>query len=111
MTDSTEYTQTVQLSSPGLPARPLLALTIVWHPDAARIGEQFVADTAQLEVNRYAPQFYRPGQAGLPLGHGTISRDPVRIAREGDAVVLHLPANERSDFSAIREAVERQFLA
>jgi len=91
-TDSTEYTQTVQLSSPGLPARPLLALTIVWHPDAARIGEQFVGDAAQLEVNRYAPQFYRPGQAGQPLGHGTISRDPVRIARQGDGVVLHLPA-------------------
>ena len=92
MTDSTEYTQTLQLSSQGLPGRPLLALTIVWHPDAARIGEQFVGDTGQLEVNRYAPLFYRPGQAGLPLGHGTISRDPVRIAREGDAVVLHLPA-------------------
>ena len=92
MTDSTEYTQTLQLSSQRLPGRPLLALTIVWHPDAARIGEQFVGDTGHLEVNRYAPLFYRPGQAGLPLGHGTISRDPVRIAREGDAVVLHLPA-------------------
>jgi two-component system nitrogen regulation response regulator GlnG len=91
MSDSTEYTQTLQLSAQGLPARPLLALTIVWHPDPARIGEQFVGDPGVLELNRYGPLFYRPGQAGLPLGHGTISRDPVRIVREGDGVTLHLP--------------------
>jgi two-component system nitrogen regulation response regulator GlnG len=94
MLDSTEYTQTLQLSAKGMPGRPLLALTIVWHPDPARIGEQFVGDPGTLDVNRYAPLFYRPGQAGLPLGHGTISRDPVRIVRErdGDSVVVHLPA-------------------
>ncbi|MFS2021338.1 hypothetical protein ACEN88_32820, partial [Massilia sp. CT11-108] len=96
MLDSTEYTQTLQLSAQGMPGRPLLALTIVWHPDPARIGEQFVGDPGTLEVNRYAPLFYRPGQAGLPLGHGTISRDPVRIVRggdgDGDGVVVHFPA-------------------
>jgi two-component system nitrogen regulation response regulator GlnG len=94
MLDSTEYTQTLQLSTQGMPGRPLLALTILWHPDPARIGEQFVGDPGTLEVNRYAPLFYRPGQAGLPLGHGTISRDPVRIVREadGDGVVVHFPA-------------------
>ncbi len=94
MLDSTEYTQTLQLSTQRMPGRPLLALTILWHPDPARIGEQFVGDPGTLEVNRYAPLFYRPGQAGLPLGHGTISRDPVRIVREadGDGVVVHFPA-------------------
>jgi two-component system nitrogen regulation response regulator GlnG len=94
MLDSTEYTQTVQLSAQGMPGRPLLALTILWHPDPARIGEQFVGDPGTLEVNRYAPPFYRPGQAGLPLGHGTISRDPVRIVKEtgGEGVVVHFPA-------------------
>jgi len=94
MSDSTEYTQTLQLSAQGIPARPLLALTILWHPDPARIGEQFVGDPGALDVNRYGPLFYRPGQAGLPLGHGTISRDPVRIVRdgEGEGVTLHLPA-------------------
>ena len=65
MLDSTEYTQTLQLSAQGMPGRPLLALTILWHPDPARIGEQFVGDPGTLEVNRYAPLFYRPGQAGL----------------------------------------------
>ncbi|PQO98098.1 sigma-54-dependent Fis family transcriptional regulator [Massilia phosphatilytica] len=94
MIDSTEYTQTLQLSAQGMPGRPLLALTILWHPDPARIGEQFVGAPGTLEVNRYAPLFYRPGQAGLPLGHGTISRDPVRFVREadGDGVVVHFPA-------------------
>jgi two-component system nitrogen regulation response regulator GlnG len=84
----------LQLSAQGMPGRPLLALTILWHPDPARIGEQFVGDPGTLEVNRYAPLFYRPGQAGLPLGHGTISRDPVRIVREGDGegVVVQFPA-------------------
>jgi two-component system nitrogen regulation response regulator GlnG len=77
-----------------MPGRPLLALTILWHPDPARIGEQFVGDPGTLEVNRYAPLFYRPGQAGLPLGHGTISRDPVRIVKEtgSEGVVVHFPA-------------------
>ena len=94
MLDSTEYTQTLQLSAQGMPGRPLLALTILWHPDPARIGEQFVGDPGTLEVNRYAPLFYRPGQAGLPLGHGTISRDPVRVVRDsgGDGVVVYFPA-------------------
>jgi len=94
MLDSTEYTQTLQLSAQGMPGQPLLALTILWHPDPARIGEQFVGDPGTLEVNRYAPLFYRPGQAGLPLGHGTISRDPVRIVKEtgGEGVVVHFPA-------------------
>jgi two-component system nitrogen regulation response regulator GlnG len=93
MTDS-DYTQTLQLSVAGMPARPLLALTILWHPDAARIGEQFVGDPGTLEVNRFAPLFARPGQPGLPLGHGTISRDPLRLVRHpDDGITLELPAS------------------
>ena len=43
MLDSTEYTQTLQLSTQGMPGRPLLALTILWHPDPARLAAGVLA--------------------------------------------------------------------
>lgn len=93
MTDS-DHTQTLQLSVSDGPAQPLLALTIVWHPDPARIGTQFVGDGGTLELNRFTPLFARPGEPGLPLGHGTISRDPLRFVRApDDSVTLELPAS------------------
>jgi two-component system nitrogen regulation response regulator GlnG len=93
MLDS-DFTLTSPLSDPGVSDRPLLALTIVWHPDPARIGEQYVGDAGTLELNRYAPQFCRPGQEGLPLGHGGISREPLRFTRRrDDEVTIVLPAS------------------
>lgn len=93
MTD-TDFTLTSPLSAPGGAERPLLALTIVWHPDSARVGEQYVGDAGALELNRYAPPFSRPGQDGLPLGHGGISREPLRFTRDReDRVTLALPAS------------------
>jgi two-component system nitrogen regulation response regulator GlnG len=95
MTDS-DFTLTTPLSDLGRASRPLLALTIVWHPDTGRVGEQFVGagSAAELTLNRYAPLFRRPGGDGLGLGHGGISRDPLRIVREaGDAVRMTVPAS------------------
>jgi len=93
MTDS-DFTLTSPLTAPGAAGRPLLALTIVWHPDPARIGDQYVGDAGTLELNRYAPQFSRPGEAGLPLGHGGISREPLRFTRtREDALTVTLPAS------------------
>ncbi|MDN4054873.1 sigma 54-interacting transcriptional regulator [Massilia sp. YIM B02763] len=89
-----DFTLTSPLSDPGVSERPLLALTIVWHPDSARIGEQYVGDAGMLELNRYAPQFSRPGHEGLPLGHGGISREPLRFTRNrDDEVTIALPAS------------------
>ncbi len=94
MNDFDDFTLTSPLSAPGGADRPLLALTIVWHPDAGRVGEQYVGDAGTLELNRYAPQFCRPGHAGLPLGHGGISREPLRFARNrDDEVTIQLPAS------------------
>jgi two-component system nitrogen regulation response regulator GlnG len=88
------------LSSLGGRAVPLLALTIVWHPDRARVGEQHIGGSGGsgsagdlLDVNRYAPLFMHPGRDGLPLGHGGISRQPLRFARAGDTVTMSLPAS------------------
>lgn len=77
-------------------AAPLLALTIVWHPDRARIGEQFVGGAGGdvIELNRFAPLFMHPGREGLPLGHGALSRQPLRLVRDAsDRVSMTLPAS------------------
>jgi two-component system nitrogen regulation response regulator GlnG len=99
MTDS-DFTLTTPLSDLGGSGRPLLALTIVWHPDPGRVGEQFVgagagmAGTEALALNRFAPLFRRPGGDGLGLGVGAVSREPLRIARDaGDGVRIAVPAS------------------
>jgi len=89
-----ERTLTASLDHPGDAARPLLALTIVWHPDLERIGEQCLDTSAdgRLELSRYAALFGRPGAEGRPLGHNGVSREPLRLVRDGhDSVTLHIP--------------------
>ncbi|SFC53082.1 sigma-54-dependent transcriptional regulator [Massilia yuzhufengensis] len=91
-----DYTLTSPLSDLDHATAPLLAVTILWHPDPARIGEQFVGGTGSdtIELNRYAPLFMRPGSEGLPLGHGGISRQPLRLVRDAhDTLTLALPAS------------------
>ncbi|UVW27242.1 sigma-54 dependent transcriptional regulator [Massilia sp. H6] len=91
-----DYTLTSPLSDLDHASAPLLAITIVWHPDHARIGEQFVGGSGSdtIELNRYAPLFMRPGAEGLPLGHGGISRQPLRLARDAhDTIAVTLPAS------------------
>ena len=83
------------LADCGHGTRALLALTLIWHPDPGRIGEQYVADAggAGLTLSRYAPDFRRPDGAGLPLGHGAISRDCLRFTRDdADGITLVVPA-------------------
>ncbi|MBC3934753.1 sigma-54-dependent Fis family transcriptional regulator [Undibacterium sp. CY7W] len=76
---------------------PMLGLTIAWHPDSNRVGEQFiVADPqAELELSRFSPAFRLAGKEALPLGHGGISREALRIQRNGDQGVLITPPASR----------------
>ena len=67
--------------------RPMLCLTIIWHPDHSRIGEQCIAVHDSLDLARYQPLFCKPGKDGLGLGHDGISRQPTRIARNPDESV------------------------
>lgn len=95
MTDQ-DYTLTSPLLHPHADARPLLAVTVVWHPQRSRIGEQYIAPEADrgIELSRYAPLFWRPDGDGLPLDHAGISRHPLQLARDAaDNVVLTLPAS------------------
>ncbi|BBB58363.1 hypothetical protein UNDKW_0090 [Undibacterium sp. KW1] len=93
MTD-TDYTLTSPLAKLADNASALLGLTIIWHPDSQRIGEQFMASNPDglVEINRFLPLFRHPGKDGLPLGYGGISREPVRISRDaGDNILITPP--------------------
>jgi two-component system nitrogen regulation response regulator GlnG len=95
MFDDPEFTLASPQSDHGRPGRPLLVLTILWHPDTARVGEQYVCmGRTETLVNRFGPLFARPGGDGLALGYGGVSREPLRIAREpDDSVRLAIPAS------------------
>ncbi|MFZ6746442.1 sigma-54-dependent transcriptional regulator [Undibacterium sp. JH2W] len=96
MTD-TDYTLTSPLAKLADNAAALLGLTIIWHPDSQRIGEQFMASNPDglVEINRFLPLFRHPAKEGLPLGYGGISRDPVRITRDANDNVLITPPASR----------------
>ncbi|WP_167077545.1 sigma 54-interacting transcriptional regulator [Massilia aquatica] len=75
-------------------AAQMLALTILWHPEPARIGEQFIAPTraADIAVNRFAPLFAAVAGDCAPLDHRRIARDSLRLRRHrDDGVSLLLP--------------------
>jgi transcriptional regulator with AAA-type ATPase domain len=94
MTNS-DHTFTSPLSAGSRGDEPLLALSIAWHPDASRIGEQFLwADPAvTLELSRFLPLFRRPGadgdDGGLGLGYGGVSRTPLKITQDHEGIVIH----------------------
>ena len=80
----------------GGPSAVLLGLTILWHPDASRIGEQFIGPDGEgtVEISRYSPLFFRPGQDGVAIGHRAIARSPLQLRRTaGDALEITPPAS------------------
>lgn len=93
----TDPTLTSPLSTLSQDASPLLGLTIIWHPDASRIGEQCIAGSGAgvLELSRFLPLFRHPGAEGLALGHGSISRDPVRLVRDAENGLRIIPSGSR----------------
>ncbi len=73
--------------STGGPApghRTGLALTLVWHPDAARAGQRALLDAAPtqgtVDVSRATPMFARRGEeTGAPLADDRLSRRPFHV--------------------------------
>jgi two-component system nitrogen regulation response regulator GlnG len=96
MTDS-DYTLTSPLHSALRQGPPLLALTVLWHPDLSRVGEQLFEPDPQgvVEVSRFLPLFSRPGREGLALGHQGVSRLPLRLARTASGKVCVEPPASR----------------
>ena len=96
---------------------PVLAITILWHPQRERIGEQMLGPAAggAIAMNRFAPLFARAGAGhdGTPLGERSITREPVhiRFVAEGGIQIDHVrgkmglelngrPSNGTDQFSA-----------
>jgi DNA-binding NtrC family response regulator len=79
-----DHTFTSPLTGAPYAGPPILALTVLWHPDPARIGQQYLQPESDqaMEVSRFLPLFAHPGSEGLGLGHGSVSRQPLRLARE-----------------------------
>lgn len=75
---------------PGLNVRRELVLTIVFHPDLARIGEFSVLSRRQHShiVGRNTLEFARGAGAGKPLGDRYVSRLALEIGIRGEKVVL-----------------------
>ena len=90
--------QTLTSASICMPqAQAMLALTIVWHPDHGRIGEQYLDAAGQgtIALGRHAPLFCRldgSGGAPAPLGERCVARAPLQVRRHGaGGVRIELP--------------------
>ncbi|WP_051077307.1 sigma 54-interacting transcriptional regulator [Janthinobacterium sp. HH01] len=82
------------MTSIGGATAPLLGLTILWHPDSARIGQQWIGldRPGIVALSRYAPAFRALHGEGLPLGERSIARAPVQLRRDrDDGVEILLP--------------------
>lgn len=93
--DSSDHTLTSPLSAAARADVALLCLTIVWHPDTSRIGEQCLASGASVQLSRYLPLFQRPGQAQSALGYGGISRECLLIERDAQDTLTIYPPTSR----------------
>ena len=92
-----DYTLTSPIFQPASETNPLLVVTIAWHPEIDRIGEQFLGTTEEglIELSRYFPLFKHPHTEALPIGYSGISRAPVSIIRHPDNTVTITPPNSR----------------
>jgi len=92
-----ENTLTSTLGPPAGANYRMLALTILWHPDLQRIGEQFVAgpDMAELAVSRYAPGFCHSGGKTRSLDERCISREPLVLRDDGGSELSLRPPASR----------------
>lgn len=79
----------------------LLGLTVLWHPNRQRIGEQAVLMFQDdcCEVHRTAPDFQRAGSdVGQALDHQGISRTPIRFLRNADGSITVQSSASRMHF-------------
>ncbi|UTY56248.1 sigma 54-interacting transcriptional regulator [Massilia sp. erpn] len=97
-----EATLTSSSWSAGADAAPLLGLTVLWHPDWQRVGQQYLAPECDvpLEVHRFAPGFSHAGGPATPLGHRGVARDPLRLQCARDGSITLTPPLSRMQLEA-----------
>lgn len=103
-----ESTLTCGLSALERHDELVLALTILWHPDRDRIGEQFVASPgiSEIALNRFAPLFGRPAQARRALEERSIARASLMLyCDQSGALTVRAPA------SSMRVALDGQLVS
>ena len=94
-----EQTQTSPLAALAALASSgvrMLGLTILWHPDQARIGAQYLGPLGPgtIELGRYIPAFRCLDASEAALGTLQVARAPLRITRgTDDSVTLDAPAS------------------
>ena len=109
MTDPDDTLTTQLFAQENGRATALLGVTILWHPDVARIGEQFLgpAGEGSVELSRYAPLFFRPGTEGIALGHRAIARTPLQLRRSADDSLIITPPDSRMAVEVNGQVLDR----
>lgn len=78
--DDNDHTLTSPLAKSTQKNAPVLCLSIIWHADKQRIGEQAFAAQGEVAVSRYLPTFRHPASADAQgIGHGGVSREPLHL--------------------------------
>ncbi|CAN7378043.1 sigma-54-dependent transcriptional regulator [Duganella sp. LjRoot269] len=92
-----DYTLSSPLAHSSESSCKLLGLTILWHPDQARVGQQFLGPdgAGEMEVSRFFPLFCQPGKEGAPLEHRCIARAPIGISRDAADGIRIKPPESR----------------
>lgn len=93
---ASDNTLTSTLPQAGQTVEPLLAITILWHPERQRAGEQAIgpAGPGAVSISRFAPLFQRPGGAARALEYRGVAREALCVVREADgALSLTAPAS------------------
>lgn len=94
--NDSEYTMSLPCVAAHGTTEPLLSLTIVWHADLDRVGEQYFAPHggAAVAVSRFAPLFTRPGGEQRPLGERCVARSPLLLqATDDGGLKIVVPAS------------------
>lgn len=70
----------------------VLTLTIAFHPDTSRIGEQAVlrqvSGEGGTELNRYNPTFAQHGEMPRPLEDSHVSRSPIMLSLDDESLTI-----------------------
>ena len=92
-----DYTLTSPIFQAASETNPLLVVTVAWHPETHRIGEQFLGTTEEglVELSRFFPLFKHPQSEALPIGYSGISRAPVKIVRHANNTITISPPDSR----------------